>query len=299
MILYLSRWFPEDERARILSAFLVALPLSSVVGAPISATLLDLHVWNLKGWQWLFLCEGLPAFFFGIVTLAYLTDSPSDASWLSDDERAALLKRLGSRQSTNHLSKAISPFKSAAVWMLSAIYFALLISLYGFNFWLPQVVQASGANTHWLIGGLVMVPNIAAVSLMYAWGRQADRRSESRWPLAAPLLLAALGFGSAVLYSPNLGLLILSFSVAAVGIYCALPAFWSRPTRILQGAAAAAGIALINAVGNIGGYVGSILVGRLKDATGGFTAGLGSLTVSLLIAGTLACAMSGARSRSD
>jgi ACS family tartrate transporter-like MFS transporter len=286
MILYLAYWFPRKERARILGAFMVALPLSSVIGAPISAALLDVNAYGLKGWQWLFLCEGIPAMAVGALVLTYLTDRPEEAQWLTPQERAILIHSLRDPTQSSEQSSARGAFTQPTVWALSVVYFALLVGLYGYNFWLPQIIQSLGTFSHRQIGGLAMFPNLAAVLLMYAWAAHSDAMGEHRWHVALPLLLAAGGLtASAYLRDPTVSMMALT--VGAVGIYCALPVFWSLPSTSLRGASAAAGIALINTIGNVGGFVGSSAMGYLKQATHGFADGLLLLAVCVVAAALL------------
>jgi ACS family tartrate transporter-like MFS transporter len=289
MILYLTYWFPADRRGRILGTFLVALPLSSVIGAPISTILLDLKLGSLHGWQWLFLLEGIPAVLIGFVVLGLLTDRPELADWLTADEKQCLT-RLLSRDASPKLPQARTAREglwSPTVWLLGALYFALLIGLYGFNFWLPQIVQNIGAFSHHQIGLLTMLPNLVAVAVIYGWGRHSDAADERRWHLAIPALSAALGLVLASQTSQPV-VALAALTLAGMGIYGTLPVFWTLPTTFLKGAAAAGGIAMINAVGSVGGYLGSSLMGISKDAFGSYSAGLAVLALSLAVGGLLA-----------
>jgi ACS family tartrate transporter-like MFS transporter len=283
MILYMTYWFPRQERARLLGAFMVALPLSSVVGAPISAALLDLDTSGLRGWQWLFLLEGVPALVVGVMVLKYLTDRPEEAEWLTPQERRVLIQSLRDPTLANEPSHVRYALTNPRVWALSAAYFSLLVALYGYNFWLPQIIQSLGDLNHRQIGVLAMVPNLAAVLLIYPWGRHSDETEERRWHLVIPLLVAIAGLAMAA-WTTLPAISMLALTLGAVGIYCALPVFWSLPTSQLRGASAAAGIALINAVGNIGGYVGSSAVGYLMQATGSYTDALVFLSAALAVA---------------
>ena len=287
MILYLTYWFPKKARARILSAFMVALPLSSVIGAPISSTFLDLNAHGLRGWQWLFLLEGIPAVAVGAIVLKFLTDRPGQARWLTPQERAILIQSLKDPTTAPEPSDARYAFTYPALWTLSGVYFALLVALYGYNFWLPQIIQSLGEFSHRQIGGLAMLPNLAAVLFMYAWGLHSDATAERRWHAALPLLLAGAGLATAAfVHEPVVS--IIALTLGAVGIYCALPVFWCLPTNRLSGAGAAAGIALINAIGNVGGYVGSAAMGYLKQASHGYADGLLLLAAAVTIAALLA-----------
>jgi MFS transporter, ACS family, tartrate transporter len=295
MILYLTYWFPSQQRTRILGTFLVALPLASVIGAPVSTFLLDLTVGSLHGWQWLFLLEGIPAVIVGFLVPRLLSDRPYGANWLNADERAVLIQLLARDRSTqsSDTKTAIQALKSPRVWLFGVVYFALLIGLYGFNFWLPQIIQSLGALTHRQIGMLTVLPNIVAAAAMYGWARHSVAKNERRWHFATPVLIAALGLATASQVSQAFTVLV-ALTIGAAGIYATLPIFWAFPAELLEGTAAASGFALINAVGNIGGYLGPSLMGYSKDALGSYSAGLGMLALSLALTGLLALRLSGA-----
>jgi ACS family tartrate transporter-like MFS transporter len=290
MILYLTYWFPSQQHTRILGAFLVALPLANVIGAPISTFLLDLHVGNIHGWQWLFLLEGVPVAIIGAMVLKILPDCPEDARWLSVDEKSCLTRLLESGDlavQVRHDITARQALLSPRVWLFSVVYFALLIGLYGFNFWLPQIVQSLGTLSHVEIGLLTVEPNLVAAVVMYGWARHSDAVNERRWHFAIPALVAALGLATASQGSQAI-VVFAGLTLSAVGIYATLPVFWTLPTELLRGAAAASGFALINAVGNVGGYLGPSIMGYSKDALGNYNAGLGMLAFSLALTGLLA-----------
>jgi MFS transporter, ACS family, tartrate transporter len=289
MILYLTYWFPSQQRTRILGAFLVALPLASVIGAPVSTFLLDFKAGSLHGWQWLFLLEGIPAVFLGLVVLRLLSDRPESASWLNADEKRVLIQLLARDQSPHfpEIRTAIQALKSPRVWLFGVVYFALLTGLYGLNFWLPQIIQNLGALTHPEIGLLTLLPNVVAAAVMYGWARHSDAMNERRWHFAIPAVAAALGLAVASQASQPF-VVFVALTLGAVGIYTTLPIFWTLPTELLQGAAAASGFALINAVGNVGGYFGPSLMGYSKDALGNYSLGLGILASSLVLTGLLA-----------
>jgi len=290
IIFYLTDWFPSHYRGRILGAFMVALPLASAIGAPISGALLDLDAGGLKGWQWLFILEGAPAIGIGLMVLKLLTDRPEKALWLSAAERECLIRlQTVDKAARTPLNGTLAhAVHSTSVWLYSAIYFALLVGLYGFNFWLPQIIQGGGRLSHREIGVLTMLPNLVAAALMYGWGRHSDTSAERRWHMALPAFLAATGFFAAAHWAASPILALVALTIGAVSVYVILPVFWTLPTGLLRGAAAAGGIALINAVGNFGGYLGSTLMGRLKDATGDYRLGLCVLALSLLVTGVLA-----------
>lgn len=283
VVLYLSYWFPEDRRARILGAFMVALPLSSAVGAPISGFLLGLRAFGLHGWQWLFFSEGIPSAIVGALVLDVLADRPAEARWLSDDERAAFVQHGQDSDALTRMTSVVANLSRPALWVLCAAYFALLLALYSYSIWLPQIIQGLARFSYREVGLLAMVPNLAAGILMYPWSRHSDARAERRWHVAIPLLLAALGLAlAACVREPAAS--VAALTLAAVGIYSSLPVFWSLPAQRLTGASAAAAIALVNSIGNLGGYVGPTAFGYLAQMTAGYSAGL------ILLAGAVSLA---------
>ena len=287
MILYLTYWFPASVRATITSRFLVAVPLASVVGAPISTALLDTSIFGLAGWRTLFVVEALPAIVLGVVTALWLTDRPSKAAWLTEADRTTLERALDAeRHAAPQGHRLRDGLLSGRVWLLAAIYFGLVLGLYGLGFWGPQIVGAFGDLTNMEVGLLTAIPYAVAAVAMVAWGGHSDRVRERVWHVALPLLLGAAGFlASARTDAPVLSLAALT--MAAVGIYGAFAVFWTLPTAALAGTAAAGGIALINSIGNLSGYLGPVVVGRLRDSTGGYAAGLLFLSGSMAAAGLL------------
>ena len=283
MILYLTYWFPRRDHARAIALFMTANATAGVVGGPISGALLTMHgTGGLAGWQWLFLLEGLPAIGLGLVTLAYLPDGPQDAAWLSDRERRWLKERLAADR-TAHLHTAghnrpiREVFSNRRVWVFCALYFLIVLGLYSISFWLPQILKGLSGSSDFLV---------AAVGMVWI-GRHSDRTGERRWHVAGPALLAALGFLlSTQTKVPALALV--SISLAALGIWGSLGPFWAMSTSVLSGSTAAAGIAWINSVGNLAGFVGPYVVGLLKDATGGFGAAMAALALFLVLAAIIA-----------
>ncbi|MBY0295572.1 MAG: MFS transporter [Methylobacterium sp.] len=285
IIFYLTLWFPAAYRARIVSAFMVAIPLSSLIGAPISGALLELDgLLGLKGWQWLYLIEAAPAVILSVVTYFYLTDRPADAAWLAPDERQWLERRMAEeeamrgRDTHQPLSRAIFEPRVLAI---AAIYFGAVALLYGFSFFLPQIVKAFGL-TNVQTGLVTLIPYTAGtVGLLY-WGKRSDAKRERRWHLAVALALASFGtIGAALAGDPVLKMVL--FSAAAFGIFAALPIVWTLPTETLTGAAAAGAIAVVNSIGNLSGFVAPYAVGAIKDRTGDFTWGLIAISAAGLI----------------
>jgi ACS family tartrate transporter-like MFS transporter len=282
IIFFLTLWFPAVYRARIIGYFMAAIPLSTVIGAPLSGLLLGMDgLMGLKGWQWLFLVEAAPALILSIVVYFYLTDRPADAAWLEPDERAWLVARLQQEQTKRETVRRYSVTEALVnpkVLALSLVYFGAVATNYGLSFFLPQIVQAFGVSN--LQAGLITaLPYVVGVVSIVWWGRHSDRTLERRFHLALPLGVAAAGIAaSTALDDPTMKMAALS--VAGFGIFGCLPVFWTFPTAFLSGAAAAGGIALINSIGNLAGFAGPYAMGRIKDLTGSYTGGLLSLSAA-------------------
>src|SRR5437588_1809822 len=281
IIFYLTLWFPAVYRARIVGYFMAAIPLSTVIGAPISGALLYLHGGlGLVGWQWLFIVEAVPSIILAGIVFFSLTGRPADAQWLAPDERAWLAKQLEREQRQRQAVRDYSVGQaliSPRVLGLSLVYFGAVAINYGLSFFLPQIVHAFGLNT-FLTTLVAATPYAVGLIGMVWWGRRSDRLVERRFHTAFPLLVAAAGIAaSTALDDPTLKMI--SLCVAGFGIFACLPVFWTLPTAFLSGAAAAAGIAVINSIGNLAGFAGPFAMGWIKDHTGSYTGGL------LLLAG--------------
>jgi len=290
IILYLTYWFPARERARIVSLFMVAVPLATVIGAPLSGLLLELDgVYGLKGWQWLFIIEGVPAVLLGFAALKVLDDGPAKAKWLSAPERKALNAALaaGERKARKHgYTGLVEAMTKPRIFALALLYFLIVIGLYGIGFWMPQLIKNFGLP-NLTVGFLTAIPYLAASVAMVACGWNSDRTGERRWHIALPLLIGAAAFAWSA-YAHDLLAAMIALSIATACIYAAVASFWSLPTAILSGSAAAAGLALINSIGNLGGFAGPTVVGAAKEATGSFTRALLFLAAALAAGGLLA-----------
>jgi MFS transporter, ACS family, tartrate transporter len=276
IIFYLTLWFPTEYRARIVGYFMAAIPLSTVIGAPISGVLLYLHGGlGLAGWQWLFIIEAVPAIILAGVVFFYLTDRPADAAWLAPDERSWLAERLEIEQRRRLAVQDYSVMQSLVnprVLGLSLVYFGAVATNYGLSFFLPQIVKSFGLNT-FLTTVVSALPYVVGTVGMVWWGRRSDRVAERRFHAAFPLFVAAAGIAvSTALDDPTLKML--SLCVAGFGIFACLPVFWTLPTAFLSGAACAAGVAVINSIGNLAGFAGPFAMGWIKDHTGSYTGGL-------------------------
>jgi ACS family tartrate transporter-like MFS transporter len=290
MILYLTYWFPADLRAKYYGTYFIAIPLASVIGAPVSAYLLgfDGHL-GMKGWQWMFIIEAVPAILLGLAVLWLLPDGPTKARWLTDDEKNRIAQCLRRDRAANHAADTHHTLwpalRDPRVALMAAIYFGIVIGLYGISLWLPQMVKGMGFTNH-QVGWIVSAVYVVAALAMPLWGWSSDRARERIWHTALASFLGAAGFvGGAYLHSPPL--VILSLGLAAVGTYIAIVPFWALPPTFLGGTAAAGGIALINSTGNLGGFVGPSVVGWVKDTTQSYSAGMLALAAALVAAGIL------------
>jgi ACS family tartrate transporter-like MFS transporter len=286
MILYLTYWFPVDARGRAVARFMTATAMAGVVGGPISGLLLRMNgVAGLAGWQWLFLMEGIPAVALGFLVFFILPDGPGDARWLSPDERAWILSRVEQEQETqrlHHHSTLGEALRSVHVWTLAFIYFAVIISFYGISLWLPQIVKLFSGVSDLLVGFISAIPYIAASIGMVMIGRSSDHKRERRWHVAISAFAGAVGLIIAgFLKMPAAE--IAALSLAAVGIWGTLGPFWAMSSEFLTGTAAAAGIALINSIGNLGGFVGPYMIGVVRTRTDNFAFALIALAVCPLI----------------
>lgn len=289
IIYYLTRWYPADRRGRATSLFLTAIALAGVIGGPLSGWILrDTNgMAGLAGWQWMFLIEGIPSVIAGFFLLRYLDDKVEDAKWLTDAEKREVIALLQKEAATKTHSATGKAFASGRTWLLSAIYFLFVFSLYGISFWLPTIIKATGVTDALNIGLLSAVPWAAGVIGMILLARSADRRGERRWHIAITSVVGAIGFVISVKFSSNVPLAMLGMSIATMGIMSVLPIFWSIPTAYLGGAAAAAGIALINSFGNLSGFVGPSLIAWIKGITGTLDSGVYLLAACLLAGGLL------------
>jgi ACS family tartrate transporter-like MFS transporter len=291
MILYLKTWFPEAARARAVALFMTAGPLSGVVGGPISGILLSLPLGHgLSGWQWLFLIEGLPAVILGFVVFFSLTDQPKDALWLSDEQRSWLLTTLESEKPPQLAMQKFDPLSllaSGGIWLLVLVYFGLNTCSYGISLWLPKFLQSASHESNLFIGWISALPYLAAALAMVLVGQHSDRTGERRWHVAISACVGAVALLIGA-YIASLPVLVAALSIAMMSVSSMTGPFWALPTRFLQGTAAAAGIALINSLGNLGGFFGPYVIGASKTSTGSYRAGLLIAATALAICGCFA-----------
>ena len=287
VLVYLSHWFRAEDRARAFALFMLAVPLSNVVGAPVSGLLLGAHWAGLPGWRWLFLLEGLPAIALGVVTLFYLTDRPRDARWLSDAERTFLLASLAREAAETPVA---SPASAGSGWrslaravlrreilLLVLAYFGIVTTSYGFSLWMPTMIKSLTGLSNFTVSLIATLPYVAGGICTGLAGWSSDRTGERRFHTIVPMLMAAGGLGIAILAPHLSGWGLLSLALVGGGIYGFMPAFWAMPRWFLSGAAGAAAVGLINSTGCLGGFVGPFVMGHLKTGAAGYAPGLAAL----------------------
>jgi len=292
MLLYLTYWFPSAYRARANALFMIAMPVTAAIGSALSGLILGLDGhWGLKGWQWLFLLEGMPSVLLGLTVYGYLDDSPNKAHWLGKLEQQVLARMLAAEHKPAALQTAGQTKTSVLAEMLSSTvlkfgiaYFCLVNTLAMVAVWTPLIVKSfSGDASNTKIGLLAAIPQVCTVIGMVMWGRRSDRLQERRWHIVWPMLLSAAGW-LLTAYSGNPVVQLLGVCMASTGAYTAMSVFWTTPDRALSLGARAIGIAVINATGNIGSALNPVVVGWLKDFTHSFATGLLYASV-LLVAG--------------
>ena len=285
IILDLTYWYPSHRRARIVSMFMTGIPLAGVIGGPLSGWIMKSwdQVNGLHGWQWMFLLEAIPSVLIGVVVYFYLDDRITSAKWLKDEERDLLQKRIEEEESDKEHVPMMQVFKSGRMWTMSAIYFTMAMSLYGVSFWLPTIIKGMGVTDNFEIGMLSSLPWIASVFSMLLFARSADKMRERRWHVIVPMLMGSTGLILSVLLSSNHYLSFAALILACMGIVSAIPLFWSLPTAFLVGAGAAAGIAAINSIANLAGFLAPYLVGWLKQLTSSTDSGMYMLAAALVI----------------
>src|SRR4030095_13646441 len=286
MILYLTYWFPLHARGRAVARFMTATAVAGAIGSPISGLLLEMNgIWGLGGWQWLFLIEGIPAVLLGFITFAYLPDGPKKAKWLNTEEKTWIADTLHRERTHSALAGQHSvgeALGSGRVWTFALIYFAIIMSFYGITFWLPQIVKALSGMSNFAVGFITAVPWIGATIGMVLLSRNSYASAERRWHVALSAVGGAIGLiGAGLSHNPVIE--IAALSVCAAGIWGTLGPFWALSSESLAGTGAAAGIAAINSIGNLGGFLGPYLVGWIRDRTGSFAIALIALAMFPLI----------------
>ena len=297
MILYLTYWFPAERRGRIVSLFMTAVPVSGIVGGPLSGWIM-VHFAGVNGWagwQWLFLLEGAPTMLIGIVVWFYLDDGIASARWLSDDQKRLLKEKIDADAGSKADHSFLKALRNPKVWILGLMYFGVVMGLYGISFWLPTLIKATGINNPLDVGFLSAIPYIAAVVAMLVVGASADKRRERRWHFAIPAVLGGAGLILSATFASSTTFAIAALTLAAAGIIASLPVFWTFPPAFLSGTAAAGGIALIGALGNLGGFVSPYTLGFIKDLTKSTDVGMYVLAGVVFMSAVLALAAMPAR----
>lgn len=284
VILYFTYWFPARMRARILAFFLTAVAVAGLVGGPVAGGIMSgLHgALGLSGWQWMFLIGGVPSVLLGLLVFIVLCDRPAEASWLTAAEKAAIAADL-EQENRGHGAQHKDFRKALRDWRLYAlalVYFSITAGVYLISFWLPTILADLGAFPTWQIGLLSALPNGAAAAFMIWLGLHSDSRGERRWHCAISGFVGSLAL-LATIWSPNVAVSIALFSIATAGIFAMMPVFWAIPPRFFTGTAAAGGIAVINSIGTLSGFVSPSIVGALKSWSGSLTPGLVVMTVLL------------------
>ncbi|ANJ55250.1 MFS transporter permease [Pseudomonas silesiensis] len=289
LLLYLTYWFPSYRRARMTVLWFIAIPLSGMVGGPLSGWIMThfagMHGW--AGWQWMFVLEAVPTVVVGLLVLSYLKDGVHQASWLNDDEKALIARELAEDDQHKVTHASVGEFiRDRRLWLLAAIYFCVVMGQYAITFWLPTLVRNAGVSDPMQIGVLTSLPYLCAIVAMLYAGRSGDKHRERRWHLIIPMFAGAIGLTLAAMMGGNVTLSILSLCLAASGILSATSMFWMLPTTLLGGVSAAAGIAAVNSFANLAGFCSPYLIGWITTLTGSSAIGMYLIT-GVLVAGAL------------
>jgi ACS family tartrate transporter-like MFS transporter len=290
MILYMKYWFPANARARAVAWFMTANPLAGIVGSPVSGALLNLSGRGLSGWQWMFLMEGIPAIFLGATVAWVLSDTPQEAHWLKGEERSWLLEKLASEQQAESVLKQESLWEvilSPRIWMLSMVYFGVSTTMYGVTLWLPSVIRSLSGLGYFTTGLVAAIPFMVTAVVMVLVGMHSDKTGERRWHTAIPAFVGAAGLVLAGYGTST----VVVVACIGLGLVCAesmVGPFWAMATSRMAGLSAAAGIAVINSLANLGGYFGPDIIGLFRAANGGFRGGLLAIGATVAVSGGVA-----------
>jgi sugar phosphate permease len=294
VIVYLTHWFRYQDRAKAIAFFYAANPLSYVIGSPLAGLLLGLSWLGMRGWRWLFIIEGIPAIVVGFITIWYLTDWPQQAAWLPADEKSWITTELQREKEAKNRRRSYGvgeALRHRDVLLLTGCYFCAMTGSYGIAFWLPTILKRLSGKSDLKVTLLAALPYVAAFITQQVNGWHSDRTRERRWHAAIPVFVCGLALALAVFYGSNLVVSVALFVVAGGAFYGFQPVFWAVPTLFLSESAAAASIGLINAVGNLGGFVGPMVIGYLASRTHSFSPGLLYLVASLFVSGLLMLAV--------
>ncbi|EOQ63056.1 hypothetical protein F935_02149 [Acinetobacter calcoaceticus ANC 3811] len=290
LLLYLTYWFPSYRRARMTVLWFIAIPISGMIGGPLSGLIMDrmsgVHGWF--GWQWMFLIEAIPTVFVGLLVLAVLKDSVQDANWLTQDEKNLVKQELAQDNQHKEGHASVKEFiADKRLWLLAGIYFCVVMGQYAITFWLPTLIRNSGISDNWHIGLLTSLPYMCAIVVMLLAGRSGDHFQERRWHLIIPMCAGAIALTLATLFASNLTLSLICLCIAASGVLTASSLFWMLPTNFLGGVSAAAGIAAVNSFANLAGFCSPYLIGWVTTNTGSNAIGMFLITAVLIFGASL------------
>ncbi|WP_215903535.1 MFS transporter [Acinetobacter oleivorans] len=290
LLLYLTYWFPSYRRARMTVLWFIAIPISGMIGGPLSGLIMDrmsgVHGWF--GWQWMFLIEAIPTVLVGLLVLAVLKDSVQDANWLTQDEKNLVKQELAQDNQHKEGHASVKEFiADKRLWLLAGIYFCVVMGQYAITFWLPTLIRNSGISDNWHIGLLTSLPYMCAIVIMILAGRSGDHFQERRWHLIIPMCAGAIGLTFATLFASNLTLSLICLCIAASGVLTASSLFWMLPTNFLGGVSAAAGIAAVNSFANLAGFCSPYLIGWVTTNTGSNAIGMFLITAVLIFGASL------------
>ncbi|MCT9188128.1 MFS transporter [Acinetobacter baumannii] len=290
LLLYLTYWFPSYRRARMTVLWFIAIPISGMIGGPLSGLIMDrmsgVHGWF--GWQWMFVIEAIPTVLVGLLVLAVLKDSVQDANWLTQDEKNLVKQELAQDNQHKEGHASVKEFiADKRLWLLAGIYFCVVMGQYAITFWLPTLIRNSGISDNWHIGLLTSLPYMCAIVVMILAGRSGDHFQERRWHLIIPMCTGAIALTFATLFASNLTLSLICLCIAASGVLTASSLFWMLPTNFLGGVSAAAGIAAVNSFANLAGFCSPYLIGWVTTNTGSNAIGMFLITAVLIFGASL------------
>ncbi|EXS35369.1 MULTISPECIES: MFS transporter [Acinetobacter calcoaceticus/baumannii complex] len=290
LLLYLTYWFPSYRRARMTVLWFIAIPISGMIGGPLSGLIMDrmsgVHGWF--GWQWMFVIEAIPTVLVGLLVLAVLKDSVQDANWLTQDEKNLVKQELAQDNQHKEGHASVKEFVAdKRLWLLAGIYFCVVMGQYAITFWLPTLIRNSGISDNWHIGLLTSLPYMCAIVVMILAGRSGDHFQERRWHLIIPMCAGAIALTFATLFASNLTLSLICLCIAASGVLTASSLFWMLPTNFLGGVSAAAGIAAVNSFANLAGFCSPYLIGWITTNTGSNAIGMFLITAVLIFGASL------------
>ncbi|EXQ90954.1 major Facilitator Superfamily protein [Acinetobacter baumannii 1170863] len=290
LLLYLTYWFPSYRRARMTVLWFIAIPISGMIGGPLSGLIMDrmsgVHGWF--GWQWMFVIEAIPTVLVGLLVLAVLKDSVQDANWLTQDEKNLVKQELAQDNQHKEGHASVKEFiADKRLWLLAGIYFCVVVGQYAITFWLPTLIRNSGISDNWHIGLLTSLPYMCAIVVMILAGRSGDHFQERRWHLIIPMCAGAIALTFATLFASNLTLSLICLCIAASGVLTASSLFWMLPTNFLGGVSAAAGIAAVNSFANLAGFCSPYLIGWITTNTGSNAIGMFLITAVLIFGASL------------